>query len=197
MLSLAVFGSGRGSNFEAILNAMMDQTLPDVRIALVVSNKADAGILALARKNDIPAIHCSQLQFPDESSFARGLLDLLKAHRADTVVLAGYLKKIPGSVIEAYRHRMLNIHPALLPRFGGAGMYGLRVHEAVIAAGERESGATVHIVDEEYDHGEIVMQRRVPVLPGDTPAVLAARVLEVEHVLYPAAIRHFAETHPR
>jgi phosphoribosylglycinamide formyltransferase-1 len=104
------------------------------------------------------------------------------------------MKKVPASVISAYRGRILNIHPALLPRFGGQGMYGTRVHEAVLAAGERESGATVHLVDEEYDRGAILLQRRVPVLPGDTPASLAARVLEAEHQVYPEALRRFAAT---
>ena len=116
-------------------------------------------------------------------------LDRLDRHRVDLLVLAGYLKLVPAAVITRYRHRIVNIHPALLPAFGGPGMYGRRVHEAVLRSGARESGATVHLVDEVYDRGEILAQRRVPVLPDDTPDRLAARVLEVEHRLLPAIVR--------
>jgi folate-dependent phosphoribosylglycinamide formyltransferase PurN len=117
------------------------------------------------------------------------MLELLTRHAIRLVVLAGYLKKVPDEVVAAFRGRMLNIHPALLPAFGGPGMYGRRVHEAVLASGATVSGATVHLVDEHYDHGAIVAQESVPVRPGDTPESLAARVLEVEHRLLPAAVR--------
>lgn len=192
MLSIAVFGSGRGSNFRAILDAIHAGNLPGVSIALVVSNNSDAGILSFARESGLPTLHCSQKQFADEAAFSRALLETLQAHGIKAIVLAGYMKKLPQALITAYRRRILNIHPALLPRFGGKGMYGIHVHEAVLAAGETESGATVHLVDEEYDHGEVILQRRVPVLPIDTPQTLAARVLEVEHQLYPEALRQVA-----
>ena len=123
------------------------------------------------------------------------MLNLLHEHGADFIVLAGYMKRVPREVVRAFRDRMVNIHPALLPKHGGKGMYGLHVHEAVIAARERLSGATVHYVDEEYDHGRIVLQRSVPVFAEDTPETLAARVLEVEHTLYPDAIRQLAALH--
>jgi phosphoribosylglycinamide formyltransferase-1 len=192
-IPIAVFGSGRGSNFQAILDAAHRGDLPGISFALVVSNNSDAGILEIARAQGIPALHCSRKFFPDNAAFEAALLAALRSHGAEAIALAGYMKKVPPGIIAAYGGRILNIHPALLPRFGGQGMYGIRVHEAVLASGERESGATVHLVDEEYDRGTILLQRRVPVLPGDTPETLAARVLEAEHQAYPEALRRFAE----
>lgn len=188
MLNIAVFGSGRGSNFQSILTAIEQGIVSGARISVVMSNNQGAGILAIARAHALPALHLSQKQFPDEETFTAAMLSALKKHKTDFIALAGYLKRVPPAVVAAYRNRIVNIHPALLPRFGGAGMYGLRVHEAVIASGERVSGATVHYVDEEYDRGPIVLQKTVPVLPGDTPESLAARVLALEHELYPEAI---------
>jgi len=192
MLNLAVFGSGAGSNFQAILAAVQQGDIPGTRISLVVSNNSGAGILGIARASGLPAVHLSQKQFPDERSFARAVISTLDAHGVNFVVLAGYMKRVPPEVVAAFRGRMVNIHPALLPRYGGEGMYGMRVHEAVLRAGDTVSGATVHYVDEEYDHGTVVLQRTVPVLPGDTPATLAARVLETEHAIYPEALRMIA-----
>jgi phosphoribosylglycinamide formyltransferase-1 len=192
MLNIAVLGSGRGSNFQAILAAMRQGKLPGARVCLVISNNSDAGILEVARSNALPAIHLSQKQFPDESVFADAMLGEFRRHGVDLIVLAGYMKRIPPRIVETYRGRIVNIHPALLPRFGGQGMYGARVHEAVLAAGELVSGATVHYVDEEYDHGRIILQKTVRVLPGDTPSTLAERVLAVEHEIYPEAIKIIA-----
>jgi formyltetrahydrofolate-dependent phosphoribosylglycinamide formyltransferase len=129
---------------------------------------------------------------PDRGADAGQLESILREHRVDLIVLAGYLRLVPRSVIGAYRGRIINIHPALLPAFGGQGMYGKRVHAAVLASGRRESGCTVHLVDEEYDRGPILAQRRVPVLPDDTVESLAARVLEAEHQLLPAVVREAA-----
>jgi len=193
MLSIAVFGSGAGSNFRSILTAIQQGNIPGARISLVLSNNSGAGILGIARANALPAIHLSQKQFPDERSFADAVLSTLRAHGVNFIALAGYMKQVPAAVVAAYRSRIINIHPALLPGFGGAGMYGIHVHEAVLASGATTSGATVHYVDEEYDHGPVVLQKVVPVLPGDSPDSLAARVLEAEHELYPAAIRRIAE----
>jgi phosphoribosylglycinamide formyltransferase-1 len=192
MLQLAVLGSGRGSNFQAILRAIDEGRLPSTRVCLVISNNSDAGILALARSAGIPALHVSQKHFPTEQAFADQLLAEMERHGADLIVLAGYMKRVPSRVVREYRGRILNIHPALLPKFGGQGMYGLRVHEAVIAAREQVSGATVHVVDEEYDRGPIVLQRTVEVSPDDTAETLSAKVLQVEHTLYPDAIRQYA-----
>jgi phosphoribosylglycinamide formyltransferase-1 len=191
-MNIAVFASGRGSNFQAILRSI-DEGILSARISLVVSNVSSAGALETARTRGIPALHLSRSQFPSDEAYAEAMLRALEEHEVSLIALAGYLKKVPAAVIGRYRNRILNIHPALLPKFGGHGMYGIHVHEAVIAAGETVSGATVHIVEEEYDRGPIAMQRTVEVLPGDTPETLAARVLSVEHELYPEAIRAFVE----
>lgn len=193
MLNIAVFGSGKGSNFQAILTAIQKGSIPDARVCLVISNNSSAGILEIARANSIPALHLSRKRFLDEQSFVETVLDALHAHRANFIALAGYMKRLDPRVIREFHGRVINIHPALLPQFGGQGMYGMHVHEAVIASGSRQSGATVHLVDEEYDHGAIVLQKTVPVVEGDTPETLAARVLAVEHAIYPEAVRLFAE----
>jgi phosphoribosylglycinamide formyltransferase-1 len=192
MLNIAVLGSGRGSNFQAILSAMHAGRLPDIRICLVLSNNSSAGILEIARANSIPALHLSQRQFIDESAFAEAMLDAFRRAGVDFLVLAGYMKRVPPSVVQAFPRRIINIHPALLPRFGGEGMFGMHVHEAVIASRAATSGATVHFVDEEYDHGTTVLQKEIPVLPDDTPSTLASRVLEVEHEILPEALRRLA-----
>jgi phosphoribosylglycinamide formyltransferase-1 len=192
-LNIAVFGSGRGSNFQAILRAMETGKLSGTRIVLVVSNNPGAGILEIARNHGIPALPLGEKQFPGEEQFVSNLLHMLSKHDVNFIVLAGYMKRLHPRLIQAYRNAIVNIHPALLPKFGGKGLYGMHVHEAVIAAGEKISGATVHIVDEEYDHGPIVLQQAVPVHSSDTPESLAARVLEIEHEIYPEAIRLFAE----
>lgn len=192
-LNIALFGSGRGSNFQAILKAIRSREIRNARIRVVISNNSNAGILELARAEDIPAEHISEKKFANETQFVNHLLATLRSYGVNFIVLAGYMKLVPQQIIHHFRNRIINIHPALLPKYGGQGMYGMRVHEAVIAAGERVTGVTVHLVDEEYDHGSIILQRRVPVQPGDTPETLAARVLQVEHELYPEAIRLFAE----
>ena len=192
MLTIAVFGSGRGSNFEAILTAMNGGTIPGARIACVISNNSSAGILELAVHYSLPAYHLSQKHFGTEELFVDRMLAILRGHEVNLIALAGYMKLLPPVVVAQYRNRIINIHPALLPKFGGKGMYGHHVHEAVLAAGERESGATVHMVDEIFDHGTIVLQKAVPVLPDDTPDSLQARILQVEHEIYPEAIRRLA-----
>ena len=192
-LNIAVFGSGRGSNFQAILSAMERGEIPGAHISIVVSNNSSAGILNLARMNDIPTFHISRKQFASEEEFVDRLLSKLDAYDVNFIVLAGYMKKIPARVIQRFHNSIINMHPALLPEFGGEGMYASRVHEAVIASGENFSGATVHLVDEEYDHGRVVLQKRVRVEPDDTPARLAAKVLEIEHEIFPKALRMFAE----
>ncbi len=179
-MHVAVAVSGRGSNLEALLRVLGPNA--PVRVVLVLSNRADAPALELAAARRIPRI---VLQAPSD---AAEWLDSLERFAVELVVLAGYVKLVPSDVIARYRGRIINIHPALLPTFGGKGMYGRRVHEAVLASGARESGATVHLVDEAYDRGAILAQARVPVLPGDDPDRLAARVLEVEHRLLPAAV---------
>jgi len=191
-MNIAVFASGRGSNFQAILKAIQDQLLP-ARVCVVISNNSSAGALELARAQGIPACHLSQRQFATEDAFIDQLLGTLNQYRTEFIALAGYMKKLPPRVVQEFRNRIANIHPALLPAFGGPGMYGIHVHEAVLASGATVSGATVHLVDEEYDRGPIVLQKTVPVEQGDTPERLAAKVLVVEHEIYPLALKAFAE----
>lgn len=179
-LRVAVCISGRGSNLLALLDAL--EPGAPAMVALVLSNRRSAGGLAAAEARGI-ATHVLA-----DAADAEEWLRQLDAHRIDLVVLAGFLSLVPAAVVARYAGRMINIHPSLLPRHGGPGMYGHRVHEAVLGAGDTLSGATVHLVTEEYDRGEILAQAQVPVLPEDTPATLAARVLAVEHRLLPAAV---------
>jgi phosphoribosylglycinamide formyltransferase 1 len=184
---LAVLASGRGSNLQAIIEHFDNLARERVAtVALVASNRADSPALIRAATASIDIAHFNAADDGSE------LLALLQKFRIDLVVLAGYLKRIQPKVIREYAGRIVNIHPALLPAFGGEGMYGARVHEAVIASGARETGATVHIVDDEYDRGPIVAQWRVPVNQSDTAESLAARVLNVEHVIYPRAVEMVA-----
>ncbi len=183
MTRIAVLASGRGSNLESLFDRLAGH--PTAEIALVVADRP-AEALDRARARGVPA----QVVSPGDP---QALLEILGERSIEWVVLAGYLRKLPAEVVGAYRGRILNIHPALLPRFGGPGMYGERVHRAVLESGETESGASVHIVDEEYDHGPVVAQRRVPVEPDDTPETLAKRVLAVEHELLPEVVIAAAE----
>lgn len=191
-LRLAVFASGRGSNFQAILNAIAAQRL-QAQVVLLVANRAEAGALQIARAAQIPAAVIEEKQFTEAADYAHALLEQLTKYDANFIALAGFMRKIPVEVVRQFRHRLVNIHPALLPSFGGKGLYGHRVHEAVLAYGCKVSGATVHFVDAEYDSGAPILQRCVPVLDDDTPETLAARVLEVEHQIYPEALQLFAE----
>ena len=179
-MRIAVAISGRGSNLEALLRAL--QPGAPAEIVLVVSDRAEAPGLAHARRREIPA-----LVLPDPAD-AAAWLELLREYQIDLLVLAGYLRLVPSPVVAAYRNRIINTHPSLLPAFGGKGMYGERVHQAVLESGARETGVTIHLIDETYDRGTVLAQARVPVLRDDTAARLAARVLEVEHRLLPAAV---------
>jgi len=184
-MRVAVAVSGRGSNLDALLRTLAPGRTAEV--VLVLGNRAEAGGLDVARARGIPTV---VLHDPTD---AAAWLDALGRARADLLVLAGYLKLVPPAVVARWRGRIVNVHPALLPAFGGPGMYGRRVHEAVLRSGATESGASVHLVDEVYDRGQVLAQERVPVLPGDTPETLAARVLAVEHRLLPAVVLAAAE----
>ena len=184
---LAVFCSGSGSNFQAIFHALKKKQL-NAEIVLCLSNRSQCGAMEFARQNGIATMHLTEKQFGSFDDFSAAMLGCLTEQRIDIIVLAGYMRKVPDAVVTAFQDKIINIHPALLPKFGGEGMYGIHVHTAVIDAGETESGATVHFVNEEYDKGKILLQRTVPVLPGDTPESLAARVLACEHLLYPDAL---------
>ena len=191
-LRIAVFASGRGSNFEAILNNIKKGEL-DASIVVFISNKKNAGAFDIARANNIPAYFVSTKEFPEQEQFDLRILEILETHNANFIVLAGYLKMIGKNVVRKFKNRILNIHPALLPSFGGKGMFGHHVHEAVLNYGCKVSGVTVHLVDESYDTGPPVIQRCVPVMDDDTPETLAARVLKTEHQVFTEALKYFAE----
>lgn len=190
-LAIGFLASHGGSNVQAILDAIAAGALP-AEPRIVICNNSGARALERARAAGVPGLHLSAAALGSEEALDRAMLEALRGHGVGLVVCAGYMRKVGPRVLAAYAHRVLNIHPALLPRHGGKGMYGIRVHEAVLAAGERETGVTVHLVDEVYDHGPIVAQARVPVQPGDTPEALQARVLQTEHRLYPETLRRIA-----
>lgn len=191
MIKIAVFASGGGSNLQALLDAQQAGSLGG-RIALVFSNKPDAKALARAEEAGVETIAIGSKGYQgSREDYDREILGVCRAKRIDLICLAGYMRILTPVLIQAYPGRILNIHPALLPKFGGEGMYGHHVHEAVVKAKEKESGATVHIVTEGVDAGPIVLQGSVPVKPNDTPETLAERVLKVEHQIYPEAVRLF------
>jgi len=184
---LAVLASGRGSNLQAIIDHFDNLARERIaKVVLVASNRADSPALIRAATASIDIAHF------DATDDGSQLLELLRKFRIDLVVLAGYLKRIPPTVISEYSGRIVNIHPALLPAFGGEGMYGARVHEAVIESGARETGVSVHLVDDDYDRGPIIAQWRVAVEESDTADSLAARVLSVEHIVYPRVVEMVA-----
>ena len=176
---LAIFASGTGSNAEVIANYFKGH--PGVEIALIVSNNPQAGVLQMAGRKNIPTLLLEKNRFTKGDAYVQPLRDAA----IDLIVLAGFLWKIPVPLIQSFPGKIVNIHPALLPKYGGKGMYGLHVHEAVIAHKETESGITIHVVDELYDHGPILFQEKCPVAPADTPALLQQKVQALEH-------RHFA-----
>jgi len=184
---IAVFASGGGSNFQSLLDHQSSGS--PGRIVLLISDRPDAGALERAGKAGIHTRVLPVKGRPPED-VAEETLRVLQEHGVQVILLAGYLRLIPMGVVRAFRRRILNIHPALLPAFGGKGMWGHHVHEAVLASGASFSGPTIHFVDEEYDTGSILAQWPVPVLDGDSPDSLAARVLSVEHILYPLAADH-------
>ncbi len=184
---IAVFVSGRGTGLQSLIDATKDGKL-SAAIVLVVSNNPEAFALERAKTAGIPSYVHTPKSFPTPLQANEALLARLLEAKTEFVALAGYLKMVPSLVLRAFPGKVVNIHPALLPKYGGKGMYGHFVHEAVLAAHETESGATVHLVDEIYDHGKILEQARVPVLEHDTADSLAERVLEQEHELYPLAL---------
>jgi len=192
VLNIAVFASGRGSNFEALHRAIVEQKF-SAQVVVVISNNSTSGVLSLAQSFGIPALHLSQRQFPDPKAYQQAVVNALKNYNVNFIVLAGYMKKLDTEIIRTFPKRIINIHPALLPKFGGEGMYGMFVHTAVIAASEQESGATVHFVDEEYDRGAIIAQQKISISSSDTPESLAVKVLAVEHTLLPSVVKTFSQ----
>ncbi|MFH1011561.1 MAG: phosphoribosylglycinamide formyltransferase [bacterium] len=195
-MNLGFFASGSGSNFEAVAKRCRSGEIAATP-AVLICNVEGAAVFRKAEHLRVPSYLVRREDFADGKDFTARLLEILQEHRVELILLAGYLRKLPPVVLRAFPNRMLNIHPALLPAFGGKGMYGRRVHEAVLAAGCRITGVTVHLVDEEYDHGPIVLQRAVEVQSEDTPETLAARVLEVEHQIYGDAVKLFVENRVR
>jgi phosphoribosylglycinamide formyltransferase/phosphoribosylglycinamide formyltransferase-1 len=183
---IAVLASGGGTNLQAIIDHYAELTAPAGTIQLVASNRASAGALARARAAGIPA------ETFDSNDDGTSLSMLLARHSIDLIVLAGYLRRIPSLVIDKYRGCIINIHPGLLPDFGGPGMYGERVHAAVLASGATTTGLTVHFVDDEYDHGPVIAQWRLRVRIDDTTESLAERVLSAEHIVYPRVVEMVA-----
>lgn len=193
MKNLVVFASGSGSNFQSIIDAVSQGKLEADVVGLVCNNDY-AFALERARKNGIPAFIISPDEFKNESDYSKALLIKLKEWNADLLVLAGYLKKIPEEIIRYFDKRILNIHPSLLPKYGGKGFYGSKVHEAVIRNQESQSGCTVHLVTAEYDEGPVIGQSTVQVSESDTIASLAQKVLEEEHILFPETIQKYLTT---
>ncbi len=191
-MRIAILASGGGSNAEAIIRASVEGRLSS-EVGLVVSNNDNAGVLQRAKALNVNYIKSDPKHFDTEESYITSLLDALDENEIDFIALAGYLKLVQPELIEKYKNKITNIHPALLPSFGGKGYYGRKVHKAVIESGCKVSGVTIHLVNEEYDRGPIISQRAVPVLEDDNPETLAARVLKVEHELYPETLQLFAE----
>ena len=186
-IRIAILASGNGTNAENIIRYFQERRTAEV--ALVLTNRATAFVLQRAEKLGVPALCFSKEAWVD----GQPVLDALRAHDVGFVVLAGFLLRVPANLIKAYPHRMVNIHPALLPKFGGKGMYGDHVHRAVLEAGEAESGITIHYVNEHYDEGAAIRQYRCPVMPGDTPETLAARVHQLEYEHYPRLVEELVQ----
>mgnify|MGYP003163721896 FL=1 len=194
MLRIAVMVSGGGTNLQAIIDGVKDKTITNTQIAAVISNNANAYALTRAKENGIPAYCVSPKDYATRDEFNKALLEKVNSLNVDLVVLAGFLVKIPEEMVHEYSHRIINIHPSLIPSFCGVGFYGLRVHEAALAKGVKVTGATVHYVDEGMDTGEIIFQKAVEVKDGDTPEILQKRVMEqAEWVIYPEAISLYAQ----
>ncbi len=193
MLRVAVMVSGGGTNLQAIIDAINNKTITNVQIVGVISNNANAYALTRAKDNGIQAMCVSPKDYDDRDKFNDALLEAVKGLNPDLIVLAGFLVKIPEKMVHEYSHRIINIHPSLIPSFCGVGYYGLHVHEAALKKGVKVTGATVHYVDEGMDTGEIIFQKAVDVLDNDTPETLQRRVMEqAEWKLLPAAINMIA-----
>lgn len=191
-IAVLVSGHGRGTNMQAIIDACRERRI-DGEVAVVVGVRPDAPAMERAAAAGVETLVVNPKEFASGDEYDAALLDALQSRRIDLVCLAGYMRKVGQPVIDAYRNRMMNIHPALIPMFFGQGMYGIRVHEAALERGVKVSGCTVHFVDEDYDTGPVVLQTVVPVLEDDTPETLAARILPEEHRTYTRAIQLFAE----
>ncbi len=190
MIRLAVFASGEGTNAENLIRYFENHS--GARVVLVVSDKENARVIAKAKRLHVPVHVLSS----DEVCSGKRLMEVLKQSGINMIVLAGYLRKIPGDVIEHYPKKIINLHPALLPSFGGKGMYGMKVHEAVIRSGIKESGITIHYVNEHYDEGEIIFQKSIPVETNDTPDSLQKKIRALELKYFPEVIEKLITSSP-
>ncbi|OYT69220.1 MAG: phosphoribosylglycinamide formyltransferase [Armatimonadetes bacterium JP3_11] len=190
---ILVSGPSRGSNMRAIIEACREGRIPDSEVVAVIGAREDAPALQHAHALGVPTAVVNPNEFPEPDMYGDALMWVLQKAQPDLICLAGYMRLLPKQIVQAYPLQILNIHPALLPLFGGKGMYGLKVHQAVIESGMKVTGCTVHFVDEQYDTGPIVLQRCIPVMDDDTPETLAARLLPVEHETYIEAVRLFVE----
>jgi phosphoribosylglycinamide formyltransferase-1 len=191
-LKLGILASHGGTNAQAIMENARAGAIK-AEVAVVVSNNAHAQVLERATKAGVPGEVVNSARYPGEGEEDRALVEVLRRYGVELVVLAGYMKKLGPAILDAFRDRIVNVHPALLPKHGGKGKYGIHVHESVIASGDTETGVTVHVVDEVYDHGRILGQTKLPVEPDDTPETLQERVLEVEHEFYSDIIGKIAD----
>ncbi len=189
MIRISVLVSGNGSNLQALIDAIESGEIENAKIVQVISSNASAYAIERAENHDIPVNIITKHDYADIRDRMDAILEMLNCEATDLVVLAGYMSILPKKVIDAYDGRIINVHPALLPKYGGKECYGIKVHEKVIAAGETESGATVHYVDEGIDTGRIIIQGIVPVKASDTPEILKERVLVKEHQILPEAVR--------
>ena len=185
---IGFLASHNGTSMRAIVAACGDGRLTATP-AVLVSNNRDSAAMVWAAANGLATVHVSVAATGSEEKADAAIVAALSAHGADLIILAGYMRKLGPQTLKAFHRRILNVHPALLPKFGGQGMYGAHVHAAVLTAGDTETGVTIHLVDELYDHGAIVAQARVPVMPGDTPETLAARTQACEQALYPEVLQ--------
>ena len=192
MKNIAIFASGGGSNFKSIHHHVQSGEIPG-RIVLTVSNNSNSGAIKYASEHNIYNLIINKGRYPSPIDREELLIEALVKNNVDLICLAGYMKLLPKRIVHQYQNCILNVHPALLPQFGGKGFYGKIIHEAVIASGAEESGVTVHFVDEKYDHGKIIAQEKVKVRTGDTAHTLAERILAVEHKLYPQVVKAFCE----
>lgn len=181
MKKIAIFASGNGTNAKKIIDHFKNSE--GIKVSLIVCNNPDAGVLKIAKEENIPVLFVGKIEFRDS-----GYIEQLKNHSIGFIVLAGFLWKLPGALIKSFEGKIINIHPALLPAYGGKGLYGNAVHEAVLKAGEKQSGITIHYVDEIYDHGKIIFQATCPVEENDTAASLAQKIHSLEHLYYPSEI---------
>lgn len=186
MHQLILFASGRGSNVQAIIDYFQENAI--AQVALIVCNNPQAGVLEIAKTHNIPVSLVDRASFKEEE-----FVNLLETYNPSLLVLAGFLWKVPNTVVEAFPDKIINIHPALLPAYGGKGMYGAHVHEAVIAAGEKESGITIHYVNEHYDEGNIILQAHCRIAPEDTPASLAENIHKLEHFFFPKTVAYLLQ----